>query len=147
GEQCTSNEGLQNGHQDEVDCHEANLLSSCTKDSPCSIEDTLGKCDGCGDGKVDSGEECDDGNNQNGDGCDENCKLENCGNGKIDPYEDCDGADLGACQFGCNPNCTCETDRCPNDPDKTDPAICGCGNPDTDSDGDGFADCLDQCPN
>ena len=37
-------------------------------------------------------------------------------------------------------------DVCPNDPNKTDPGQCGCGQPDTDSDGDGVADCIDQCP-
>ncbi len=38
-------------------------------------------------------------------------------------------------------------DLCPNDPLKTSPGICGCGTPDTDSDGDGTANCLDGCPN
>lgn len=38
-------------------------------------------------------------------------------------------------------------DNCPDDPDKTDPGICGCGTPDTDTDEDGEADCNDQCPN
>ena len=33
------------------------------------------------------------------------------------------------------------TDLCPNDPDKTNPGICGCGVADTDSDSDGVADC------
>jgi hypothetical protein len=32
-------------------------------------------------------------------------------------------------------------DECPGDPDKTDPEVCGCGIPDTDSDGDGTLDC------
>lgn len=38
-------------------------------------------------------------------------------------------------------------DNCPDDPDKTEAGICGCGVPDTDSDGDGIADCVDNCPN
>lgn len=38
-------------------------------------------------------------------------------------------------------------DNCPNDPNKTDPGICGCGVSDDDSDGDGTPDCNDGCPN
>lgn len=38
-------------------------------------------------------------------------------------------------------------DSCPNDPLKTEPGICGCGMPDTDSDSDGTVDCQDKCPN
>lgn len=38
------------------------------------------------------------------------------------------------------------TDNCPDDPDKTEPGLCGCGVPDTDSDGDGVLDCVDNCP-
>ena len=38
-------------------------------------------------------------------------------------------------------------DLCPNDDDKIDPGQCGCGVPDTDNDGDGNADCVDNCPN
>ncbi len=37
-------------------------------------------------------------------------------------------------------------DRCPDDPNKTAPGVCGCGVPDIDSDGDGVLDCLDGCP-
>ena len=35
-------------------------------------------------------------------------------------------------------------DDCPGDPDKILPGQCGCGSPDTDSDGDGAANCLDR---
>ncbi|HRZ78697.1 MAG TPA: thrombospondin type 3 repeat-containing protein [bacterium] len=38
----------------------------------------------------------------------------------------------------------CET--CPADPAKTEPGVCGCGIADTDSDNDGFSDCIDNCP-
>ena len=38
------------------------------------------------------------------------------------------------------------TDLCPDDPNKTQPGACGCGIPDTDSDGAGLPDCLDGCP-
>jgi hypothetical protein len=41
---------------------------------------------------------------------------------------------------------TAPEDLCPDDPDKTEPGICGCGVPDTDTDGDGIADCIDNCP-
>ncbi|MFH1723998.1 MAG: PKD domain-containing protein [Elusimicrobiota bacterium] len=37
-------------------------------------------------------------------------------------------------------------DFCPDDPDKVEPGVCGCGVPDTDSDGDGTLDCNDGCP-
>lgn len=40
-----------------------------------------------------------------------------------------------------------DIDGCPDDPAKTEPGICGCGTPDTDSDGDGTPDCNDNCPN
>lgn len=36
------------------------------------------------------------------------------------------------------PNC----DNCPDDPDKTEPGECDCGNPETDGDGDGDIDCI-----
>lgn len=38
-------------------------------------------------------------------------------------------------------------DACPNDPNKIQPGICGCGVAETDSDNDGTPDCKDQCPN
>ncbi len=38
-------------------------------------------------------------------------------------------------------------DNCPNDPNKTEAGICGCGVADTDSDNDNTPDCNDGCPN
>src|SRR5690606_702641 len=45
---------------------------------------------------------------------------------------------------------SCINDNCPNDPNKTEPGICGCGIPDDDTDMDGFyvcEDCDDNNPN
>jgi hypothetical protein len=39
------------------------------------------------------------------------------------------------------------TDLCPTDPNKQAPGACGCGVPDTDTDSDGIADCIDNCDN
>lgn len=53
-------------------------------------------------------------------------------------------------------NCDSDTDKdgtddsedaCPNDPNKINPGICGCGIAETDSDKDGTPDCKDKCPN
>jgi len=37
-------------------------------------------------------------------------------------------------------------DCCPDDPNKTQPGVCGCGVLDVDNDGDGTPDCIDECP-
>jgi len=44
-------------------------------------------------------------------------------------------------------NVDVSNDNCPNDPNKTQPGICGCGISDTDSGGDGIPDCNDDCDN
>lgn len=36
-------------------------------------------------------------------------------------------------------------DACPDDPDKINPGVCGCGMPETDGDLDGTPDCMDEC--
>lgn len=38
------------------------------------------------------------------------------------------------------------SDACPNDPNKTEPGVCGCGMRDSDRDGDGTLDFKDACP-
>jgi hypothetical protein len=57
-----------------------------------------------------------------------------------DACTDTDGDGYGDPGFPAN---TCPLDGCPNDPAKGAPGACGCGIPDTDSDGDGAADCND----
>ena len=58
--------------------------------------------------------------------------------GKADCNDDCnslldtDGDGVGDCD-----------ENCPNDPDKTEPGVCGCGLADTDTDNDGTPDCID----
>ena len=67
-------------------------------------------------------------------------------------YRDLDGDGAGNAADGTLTQCAApagyvrsNTDGCPTDPAKTAPGACGCGTPDTDSDGDTIADCLDNC--
>ncbi|MBK6832590.1 MAG: thrombospondin type 3 repeat-containing protein [Flavobacteriales bacterium] len=64
---------------------------------------------------------------------------------------DADGFGAGAAipGFTCAPppnTVTNNTDGCPADPLKQADGACGCGNIDTDTDGDATADCIDGCP-
>ncbi|MBK8950950.1 MAG: hypothetical protein IPM68_19435 [Flavobacteriales bacterium] len=81
-----------------------------------------------------------------------------CGCGVADVavnyYADADGDGFGA--GAAIPGFTCtvppgtvlnNTDACPNDPLKQTAGACGCGNLETDSDGDGTPNCNDGCPN
>lgn len=49
--------------------------------------------------------------------------------------------------YGCHttPQQEAPADNCPTDDNKTEPGMCGCNNPDVDSDSDGVCDHLDQC--
>jgi hypothetical protein len=74
--------------------------------------------------------------------------CDNCpGNANTDQADD-DGDGAGNecddCPKDVNDNCD---DLCPNDPYKTKPGVCGCGNLDINSDGDSLFDCQDNCPN
>ncbi len=57
----------------------------------------------------------------------------------------CDPADCGGPPNFCNVD-VCDYDFCRFDPLKVAPGECGCGTPDTHTDTDGVADCIDTCP-
>ena len=57
----------------------------------------------------------------------------------------CQGFDDGD-QLGDDDQVPDGCDGCPEDGNKIQPGICGCGEPDIDSDGDGLPDCIDACP-
>ena len=59
-----------------------------------------------------------------------------CGCGQVDSALDANSNGTPDCQ---------ETDFCEEDPTKQFPGTCGCGVPDTNSDNDALADCLDGC--
>ena len=61
--------------------------------------------------------------------------IDNSCNGSIDEGLDRDGDGISDC-----------FDVCPEDPEKADAGLCGCGVPDTDSDNDGVPNCNDNCP-
>ncbi|MCP4835046.1 MAG: hypothetical protein GY895_09825, partial [Phycisphaera sp.] len=70
--------------------------------------------------------------------------FEDCNeNGLWDACEIADGTLIDTDADGISDDC----DGCPNDSDKTEPGICGCGVPESgDTDGDGILDCVDPCP-
>ena len=57
---------------------------------------------GCGNGRVDAGEECDDGNADDTDGCLSDCRTAVCGDGFVrGGVEDCDGDAPRSCATAC----------------------------------------------
>jgi hypothetical protein len=100
----------------------SDCLDPCPADNP---DDTDG------DGVCDSDDMCplDNPDDPDGDGI---CQsADPC---PMDSPNDSDGD--GACD---------SDEQCPDDPDKTEPGICGCGEPDVDTDQDGVFDCFDAC--
>ncbi|HRD53324.1 MAG TPA: MopE-related protein, partial [Flavobacteriales bacterium] len=113
-------------------------------------------------GTVLLGGDCDDTDENIFPGATEVCDgLDNdCANGVDDGlvftnyWPDTDGDGFGDASANsvsaCAPpagHVTNNTDVCPNDPLKQAPGACGCGNLETDTDGDSTPDCNDGCPN
>ena len=156
GEQCddgntVNNDGCSSTCQNEVcgdniqqtneQCDDGNQ----TNGDGCENDCTLTPAAACGDGTLDAGEQCDDGNTANNDGCSSTCQDEVCGDGIQQTNEQCDDGNQTNGD-GCSSICMIEEDSCPDDPDKTEPGVCGCGRPDLDSDSDGIEDCIDNAP-
>ena len=91
-----------------------------------------------------------DGIGEPGPGCNLTCDLVACGSGPnclyIEGPSVLDGSRCGSGGQCVSGACVAEIDQCPADLNKLEPGTCGCGQPDTDSDGDGSADCVDGCP-
>jgi hypothetical protein len=83
--------------------------------------------------------------------CDADCDAPGADASVPGSPSDCKGDPAAA---GCRPaadvpergQADAAVDECPNDPEKLLPGICGCGQPDIDSDADGTNDCEDGCP-
>ena len=116
GDGCTNTCDIEKGYT----CDETGTV--CVKDTETE--------EGCGNGRIDSGEQCDDGNTMNGDGCSSECTIESgwnctakgcyevveqesvCGDFEITGEEECDdGNEYDG--DGCSSDCKIESDyRC-----------------------------------
>jgi hypothetical protein len=67
-----------------------------------------------------------------------------CGKCGEVPAETCDGSD-NDCDGEIDEGDVCVSDNCPDDSNKTEPGICGCGTPDIDADDDGTFTCQNDC--
>ena len=130
------------------------VLPDGTKESAIKLMNVSFKETTCGDGSC--------GFPENSETCPQDCPS-----GGIDEY--CDGIADGKCDPDCqlldeedpeyqvDPDCVGDfdtdgdgvpdsEDNCLDDPDKTEPGVCGCGVADLDSDSDGTPNCNDKCP-
>ena len=136
GDVCDNCPGAANNGQADSDADGAGDACDVCPGDPLDDQDNDGVC---GDQEV-----CDTDPNKTDPGA--------CGCGFADTDTDSDGI------ADCNDSCENDPDNdldndgvcgdlevCDDDPNKTDPGVCGCGTADTDTDSDGFADCVDNC--
>lgn len=104
----------------------------------CGVADTDGDADGvpdCQDTCAGHDDHVDVDANGIADGCQDCVTAESCDDGDPRTTESC-----------VDTHCvSAPTDFCPEDPEKLEPGICGCGVAELDSDADGVFDCQDQC--
>jgi len=121
------------------------LDNDCNVDTPDGSDESWfgSPCDGpdldfCQEGSY----ECNSGTQTCNDNTDDNIEICDGLDNDCDGYIPLDEADEDGDGFR---KCV---DLCDNDPDKTEPGLCGCGVPDdaTDSDEDSILDCNDNCP-
>gem|GEM_PF-3797291 len=124
--------GCEDGlYADQVDCTLENMV--CIQengDSGC----VMGKCRFNGE-LVDEGTKACDGD-----------RLLTCTSGRMEPSE-CEQAGF-VCRVNDLGEADCRDlseDLCPDDPDKTDPGVCGCGNLDEDTNHNDIIDCQENC--
>ena len=98
-------------------CGETGSVKVCGPDrvrletESCDGACVSGQCmlPGCGDGRVDAGEQCDDGNQSNTDGCTNLCRSPACGDGFQQAGEECDDGNLAAGDLCTN---SCKKPKC-----------------------------------
>lgn len=128
-------DGQDNDGDAMVDC----LDSDCDLDPTC---ENGADCSSVGDEDNDGDADC----------ADTGCNGENGPDGQVcEPFGETicdDNLDNDADNLidSSDPDCPI-VDNCPDDPDKTEPGVCGCGVADTDTDEDGTPDCNDECTN
>ena len=163
GASCNTGTDCQSGYCDAGSCGQP--PAHCSNDT-LDEDETDVDCGGADCPACENGQGCADNSDCASGYCDAgSCAelVEHCDNDTQDEDEtdvDCGGADCPPCADGqgCSDNsdcvsgncdagtCSAVEDLCPDDPNKTEPGICGCGVADVDSDGDGTMDCNDGCP-